>query len=129
MNSHSKKIKVLVIDDSVIFRRLLANAVESDVDLELIGTASDAFKAVEIIEQVLPDVITLDIEMPQMDGLTFLSKLMKQHPIPVVIVSSITEGNREICLDAYHRGAIDIVNKPLKLKSNNNLYEFYSFLC
>lgn len=129
MNLHSKKIKVLVIDDSVIFRRLLANAVESDVDLELIGTASDAFKAVEIIEQVLPDVITLDIEMPQMDGLTFLSKLMKQHPIPVIIVSSITEGNREICLDAYHRGAIDIVNKPLKLKSNSNLYEFYAFLC
>ena len=124
-----KKIKVLVIDDSVIFRRLLATAVESDENLELIGTASDAFKAVEIIEQIVPDVITLDIEMPMMDGLTFLQKLMKQHPIPVIIVSSITKGNREICLDAYHKGAIDIINKPTKLKSDSNLYEFYSFVC
>ncbi|HPR30731.1 MAG TPA: chemotaxis response regulator protein-glutamate methylesterase [Prolixibacteraceae bacterium] len=125
----SRKIKVLVVDDSVIFRRLLATAVESDLDLELIGTASDAFKAVEIIEQQLPDVITLDIEMPHMDGLTFLQKLMKQHPIPVIIVSSITKGNREICLDAFLKGAIDIIDKPTKLKSDTNLYEFYSFVC
>lgn len=128
-NIKPKRIKVLVVDDSVIFRRLIANAIDSDEGLELIGTAEDAFKAVDIIERVIPDVITLDIEMPGMDGLTFLSKLMKQHPIPVIIVSSITEGNKEICLDAYHRGAIDIINKPTKLKSDTNLYEFYSFLC
>lgn len=125
----SEKIKVLVVDDSVIFRRLLASAVESDIDLKLIGTASDAFKATEIIEQELPDVITLDIEMPHMDGLTFLHKLMKQHPIPVIIVSSITKGNREICLDAYLKGAIDIIDKPIKLKSDSNLYDFYAFVC
>jgi len=124
-----KKIKVLVIDDSVIFRRVLATAVETDNRLELIGTATDAFMAAEIIEKIIPDVITLDIEMPMMDGLTFLGKLMKQHPIPVIIVSSITKGNREICLDAYHKGAIDIINKPTKLKSDTNLYEFYSFVC
>lgn len=125
----SKKIKVLVVDDSVIFRRLLATAVESDVDLKLMGTASDAFKAVEIIESELPDVITLDIEMPHMDGLTFLQKLMKQHPIPVIIVSSITKGNREICMDAYLKGAIDIIDKPTKLKTDSNLYDFYAFVC
>jgi two-component system chemotaxis response regulator CheB len=124
-----KKIKVLVIDDSVIFRRVLATAVESDDSLELIGTAADAFKAVEIIEKIIPDVITLDIEMPMMDGLTFLQKLMKQHPIPVIIISSITKGNRAICLDAYHKGAIEIINKPIKLKSDSNLYDFYSFVC
>jgi two-component system chemotaxis response regulator CheB len=124
-----KKIKVLVIDDSVLFRRVLATAVESDDSLELIGTAEDAFKAVEIIEKIIPDVITLDIEMPMMDGLTFLQKLMKQHPIPVIIISSITKGNRAICLDAYHKGAIDIINKPVKLKSDSNLYDFYSFVC
>jgi two-component system, chemotaxis family, protein-glutamate methylesterase/glutaminase len=125
----NKKIKVLVVDDSVIFRRVLATAVESDESLELIGTAEDAFKAVEIIEKIIPDVITLDIEMPMMDGLTFLQKLMKQHPIPVIIISSITKGNRAICLDAYHKGAIDIINKPIKLKSDTNLYDFYSFVC
>jgi two-component system chemotaxis response regulator CheB len=124
-----RKIKVLVIDDSVIFRRVLATAVESDERLELIATAADAYKAVEIIEKIIPDVITLDIEMPMMDGLTFLQKLMKQHPIPVIIVSSITKGNREICLDAYLKGAIDIINKPTKLKSDTNLYDFYSFVC
>ncbi|NLU37574.1 MAG: chemotaxis response regulator protein-glutamate methylesterase [Bacteroidales bacterium] len=124
-----KKIKVLVIDDSIIFRRVLATAVEGDSRLELIGTAADAFKAVEVIEKIVPDVITLDIEMPMMDGLTFLQKLMRQHPIPVIIVSSITQGNKEICLDAYHKGAIDIINKPTNLKSNTNLYDFYSFVC
>jgi two-component system chemotaxis response regulator CheB len=125
----NKKIKVLVIDDSVLFRRVLATAVESDESLELIGTAEDAFKAVEIIEKIIPDVITLDIEMPMMDGLTFLQKLMKQHPIPVIIISSITKGNRAICLDAFHKGAIDIINKPLRLKSDSNLYDFYSYVC
>lgn len=124
-----KRIKVLVVDDSVIFRRVLANAVESDIDLDLIGTAHDAFQAIDIIEKNMPDVITLDIEMPQMDGLTFLDKLMKQHPIPVIIVSSITKGNKELCLDAFHKGAIDIIHKPEKLKSNENLFDFYAFVC
>jgi two-component system, chemotaxis family, protein-glutamate methylesterase/glutaminase len=124
-----KRIKVLVVDDSVIFRRILATAIESDNSLQLLGTAADAFQAAEFIEKELPDVITLDIEMPKMDGLTFLHKLMKQHPIPVIIVSSITKGNRAICLDAYHKGAIDIIDKPLNLKSDTNLYDFYSFFC
>jgi two-component system chemotaxis response regulator CheB len=129
LRSPRKKIKVLVVDDSVIFRRVLANAIESDIDLDLIGTAPDAFKAAEMIEQNVPDVITLDIEMPQMDGLTFLDKLMKQFPIPVIIVSSITKGNKEVCMDAFNKGAIDIINKPERLKSNDNLFDFYAFVC
>ncbi|HKM92641.1 MAG TPA: chemotaxis response regulator protein-glutamate methylesterase [Prolixibacteraceae bacterium] len=129
MGDLKKKIKVLVVDDSVIFRRVLANAVESDIELDLIGTAHDAFQAIDIIEKNIPDVITLDIEMPQMDGLTFLEKLMKQHPIPVIIVSSLTKGNKEICLDAMYKGAIDIIHKPEKLKSNENLFDFYAFVC
>lgn len=129
MTFENNKIKVLVIDDSVIFRRVMANAVESDDALELIGTAEDPFDAVKIIEKNCPDVITLDIEMPNMDGLTFLEKLMSQHPIPVIIVSSLTKGNRGICLDAYNKGAIDVVNKPTTLKSNVNLKEFYEYIC
>lgn len=124
-----ERIKVLVIDDSVIFRRVLANAVESDIELDLIGTAADPFKAVEIIEKTLPDVITLDIEMPGMDGLTFLDKLMKQFPLPVIMVSSITKGNKEVCMDAFQKGALDIINKPHQLKSNENLFDFYAFVC
>ncbi|MBN2263840.1 MAG: chemotaxis response regulator protein-glutamate methylesterase [Prolixibacteraceae bacterium] len=129
MGALNKRIKVLVVDDSVIFRRVLANAVESDIELDLIATAHDAFQAIDIIEKNMPDVITLDIEMPQMDGLTFLEKLMKQHPIPVIIVSSLTKGNKEVCLDAVQKGAIDIIHKPEKLKSNENLFEFYAFVC
>lgn len=124
-----QRIKVLVIDDSIIFRRVLANAVESDIELDLIGTAADAYKAVEIIEKTVPDVITLDIEMPGMDGLTFLDKLMKQFPLPVIMVSSITKGNKEVCMDAFQKGALDIINKPDKLKSNENLFDFYAFVC
>jgi len=124
-----ERIKVLVIDDSVIFLRVLANAVESDIELDLIGTAADPFKAVEIIEKTLPDVITLDIEMPGMDGLTFLDKLMKQFPLPVIMVSSITKGNKEVCMDAFQKGALDIINKPHQLKSNENLFDFYAFVC
>jgi two-component system chemotaxis response regulator CheB len=129
MGALNKKIKVLVVDDSVIFRRVLANAVESDIDLDLIGTANDPIQAIDIIEKQMPDVITLDIEMPHMDGLTFLDKLMKRHPRPVIIVSSITQGNKEVCLDAFNKGAIDIVHKPEKLKSNENLFDFYAFVC
>jgi two-component system chemotaxis response regulator CheB len=129
MGASKKRIKVLVVDDSVIFRRVLANAIESDIELDLIGTAADAFEAIDIIEKDIPDVITLDIEMPKMDGLTFLDKLMQKHPIPVIIVSSITKGNKEVCLDAFHKGAIDIIHKPESLKSNTNLYDFYSFVC
>lgn len=124
-----KRIKVLVIDDSIIFRRVLGNAIESDIDLDLIGTAADAFQAANFIEQHTPDVITLDIEMPHMDGLTFLEKLMKQHPIPVIMVSSLTKGNKDVCLDAFKKGAIDIIDKPEKLTSNTNLLDFYSFVC
>lgn len=129
MSGEENLIKVLVIEDSVIFRRVLANAVNSDPKLSLIGTAGDAFEAVKIIEKVIPDVITLDIEMPHMNGLTFLKKLMQQHPIPVIIISSITKGNREVCLNAYQTGAVEIIDKPLRLKNDEGLRDFYSEIC
>ena len=92
MGALNKRIKVLVVDDSVIFRRVLANAVESDIELDLIATAHDAFQAIDIIEKNMPDVITLDIEMPQMDGYSLTKQIksnrMYSH-IPVVIFSSL----------------------------------------
>jgi two-component system chemotaxis response regulator CheB len=89
--SAEKKIKVLVVDDSALVRRTLSDVLGSDPEIEVIGVASDPFVAADKIGEQLPDVITLDIEMPRMDGLTFLQKLMAQHPIPVVICSSLAE--------------------------------------
>ncbi|HNV44727.1 MAG TPA: response regulator, partial [Exilispira sp.] len=86
-----EKIKVLVVDDSAIVRDVLSKAIESDKDLALIGTAPDPYVARDKIVKLNPDVVTLDIEMPRMDGLTFLEKVMKYNPIPVIIVSSITQ--------------------------------------
>ena len=87
----SRKIKVLVVDDSASVRNTLVQILEQDPDIEITGTASDPYEAVSKIAQIVPDVITLDIEMPRMDGLTFLGKLMKQHPIPVVVISSVAD--------------------------------------
>ena len=83
------KIQVLIVDDSALVRQTLSDVLSSDPEIEVIGTASDPFVAAERIREHLPDVITLDIEMPRMDGLTFLQKIMSQHPIPVVICSSL----------------------------------------
>src|SRR5665648_1206017 len=92
----SRKIKVLVVDDSVSVRNTIIQILSHDSEIEVVGSASDPYEAVAKIAENLPDVITLDIEMPRMDGLTFLSKLMKQHPIPVVVISSIAgEGSEK----------------------------------
>ena len=85
------KIRVLIVDDSAVVRQTLSEVLSSDPEIEVIGTAGDPFVAAERIAEQVPDVITLDIEMPRMDGLTFLKKLMSQHPIPVVICSSLAE--------------------------------------
>ena len=124
-----EKIKVLIIDDSVVFQRLLTMAIERDPDLEVIGTAANPYRAVEIIEKVIPDVITLDIQMPIMDGITFLEKLMRQYPLPVIIISSVTRGNREICLKAYQEGALEVLNKPSMFNSDEKIAEFKEFIC
>ena len=106
------RIKVLIVDDSAVIRQTLEKVLESDRDIEVIGTAADPYIAAQKIEKELPDVITLDVEMPRMDGLTFLKKIMTQHPIPVVICSALTEKGAETTLKALELGAVDILQKP-----------------
>jgi two-component system chemotaxis response regulator CheB len=106
------KVKVLIVDDSAVVRQTLSALLSSDPEIEVIATASDPFVAVERIRHEAPDVITLDIEMPRMDGLTFLHKLMAQHPLPVVICSSLADEGSESALKALEEGAVDIICKP-----------------
>jgi two-component system, chemotaxis family, protein-glutamate methylesterase/glutaminase len=106
------KIKVLIVDDSAVVRQSLQAILSSDPEIEVMGTASDPFFAAKKIAQEVPDVITLDVEMPRMDGLTFLRKIMSQHPIPVVIISSLTAKGTETALRALEYGAVDIIAKP-----------------
>lgn len=107
-----KRIKVLIVDDSAVVRQSLQSLLESDSAIEVIGTAADPYQAATKIERQVPDVITLDVEMPRMDGLTFLRKLMSQHPIPVVICSSLTDKGSETALKALEYGAVGVTYKP-----------------
>lgn len=110
--TNKKKIKVLIIDDSAVVRQALQSILISDPQIEVLGTAADPIFAARKIIKEVPDVITLDIEMPRMDGLTFLRKLMAQHPIPVVVISSLTDKGTETALKALEYGAVEIVTKP-----------------
>ncbi|MGB1800084.1 MAG: protein-glutamate methylesterase/protein-glutamine glutaminase [Gammaproteobacteria bacterium] len=105
-------IKVLVIDDSALVRKMLSEILNSDAQIEVVGTAADPIMARQKIKQLNPDVLTLDVEMPKMDGVTFLSNLMRLRPMPVVMVSTLTEAGAEITLDALELGAVDFINKP-----------------
>lgn len=107
-----KKIKVLIVDDSAVVRQTMTAILNSDPNIEVMGVASDPFIAATKISLAVPDVITLDIEMPKMDGLTFLRKIMAQHPIPVVIISSLTSEGAETALKALEYGALEIITKP-----------------
>jgi two-component system chemotaxis response regulator CheB len=107
-----KKIRVLVIDDSASVRQVMKAILEEDPELEVIATAADPFVAVRCIQEEVPDVITLDVEMPRMDGITFLRKLMQQCPVPVVMCSSLTEEGSETLLQAMEAGAVDVILKP-----------------
>jgi len=107
-----KKIRVLIVDDSAIVRRLLAEALRSEPDLEVVGTAPDPFVARDKILSLKPDVITLDIEMPRMDGLTFLKKLMRFHPLPVVVISSLAQSSSRAAIEALQAGAVEVLAKP-----------------
>ncbi len=107
-----KKIRVLIVDDSAVVRQTLSSILSGDPEIEVMGVASDPYVAASKIAHEVPDVITLDIEMPRMDGLTFLRKIMMQHPIPVVIISSLAEGNTETGLKALELGAVEIIAKP-----------------
>ncbi len=106
------KIKVLIVDDSAVVRQALQTVLESDPHIEVMATVSDPFVAAERMKKEIPDVITLDVEMPRMDGLIFLQKIMSQHPIPVVMCSSLVEKGSETLLKAMEYGAIDIIQKP-----------------
>ncbi len=105
-------IKVLIVDDSALIRALLKEIIQQDPELQLVGQAPDAYVARDLIKQLDPDVITLDIEMPRMDGLTFLEKLMNARPTPVVMISSLTESGSEATFRAMELGAVDFVAKP-----------------
>ncbi|OBZ92603.1 chemotaxis protein CheY [Pararhizobium polonicum] len=117
-----KKIRVLIIDDSASVRQTLTAVLQQDPDIEVMGAASDPFMAARKIQEDIPDVITLDVEMPRMDGITFLRKLMAQHPIPVVMCSSLTEAGSETLLQALEAGAVDIILKP-KIGAADHLAE------
>ncbi len=105
-------IKVLVIDDSALVRKLLTEILETDPTIEVVATAQDPYVAREKIKKLNPDVLTLDVEMPKMDGITFLRNLMRLRPMPVVMVSSLTQSGANITLEALEIGAIDFVSKP-----------------
>jgi len=106
------KTRVVVVDDSALVRSLLTEIVNRQADMECIGAASDPYAAREMIRNLNPDVITLDVEMPRMDGIDFLSKLMRLRPMPVVMVSTLTERGAEVTLKALELGAVDFVAKP-----------------
>lgn len=108
----NKRIRVLVIDDSASVRQTMTAILQEDPQIEVIAAASDPFSAARYIQDEVPDVITLDVEMPRMDGITFLRKLMSQCPVPVVMCSSLTEEGSETLLQALEAGAVDIILKP-----------------
>jgi two-component system chemotaxis response regulator CheB len=107
-----RKLRVLIVDDSASVRQALTEILESDPEIEVMGTAGDPFIAARRIQQEVPDVITLDVEMPRMDGITFLRKLMAQHPIPVVVCSSLAESGSQTLAQAWDAGAVEIILKP-----------------
>ena len=126
--NQERKVRVLVVDDSAMVRQAMKEILESDPRLAVMGVAPDPFVAVERIRAERPDVITLDVEMPRMDGLTFLDKLMSQHPIPVVICSTLTAKGSDVALAALEKGAVEIITKP-KLGTREALEDARMQIC
>jgi two-component system chemotaxis response regulator CheB len=112
MNVAESRIKVLVVDDSAIVRKILTETIAAEPDMEVVGTAPDPYVARDKILALNPDVLTLDIEMPRMDGLTFLKKLMLYHPMPVIVISSLGHSSCEASVEALRHGAIEVLAKP-----------------
>jgi two-component system chemotaxis response regulator CheB len=108
----NRNIKVLIVDDSAIVRKILSNHLSQQVGIEVVGTAPDPYIARDKIVALEPDVLTLDVEMPRMDGITFLRKLMKYHPMPVIVLSSLTPKGGKMALEALSAGAIEVISKP-----------------
>ncbi len=110
--NQGRKIRVLIVDDSALVREVLARGLSMDPAIEVVGTAADPYIARDRIVQLRPDVLTLDVEMPRMDGVEFLRRLMPQYPLPVLMVSALTQKGKQITLEALEAGAIDFVTKP-----------------
>ncbi len=105
-------IKVAIIDDSAVVRQVLAQQLQGHPDIRLVGSARDPIYGLQLLQQDWPDVIILDLEMPRMDGITFLKKIMAEHPTPVVICSTLTESGASVTMEAMASGAVDIITKP-----------------
>jgi len=117
-----EKVRVLIVDDSASVRQILQSILNDDPDIEVMGTASDPFVAAKRLQDEIPDVMILDLEMPRMDGMTFLRKIMAQRPIPVIICSSLTAEGSNVMFEAFEAGAVDIVPKP-KIDTRQALLE------
>lgn len=127
MNARRNPVKVLVVDDSALVRQLMTQLLEEDPGIQVVGSAADPYIARDKIKQLNPDVLTLDVEMPRMDGLTFLRNLMRLRPMPVVMVSTLTERGAQVTLDALSLGAVDFIAKP-KLDIARGLTEYAGLL-
>jgi two-component system chemotaxis response regulator CheB len=123
-----KRVRVLIVDDSASVRQTLATILGNDPEIEVIGVAADPFVAAKRLREDIPDVITLDVEMPRMDGITFLKKLMAQHPIPVVMCSSLIEEGSETLMQTLEAGAVDVILKP-KIAAADHLAEQALLIC
>ena len=108
----NKPVRVLIVDDSAVIRQLLSMLLSSDPEIEVVGTASDPYIARDRIKALNPDVVTLDVEMPNMDGVTFLRKIMTLRPMPVIMISTLTQAGAETTLEALEIGAVDFIAKP-----------------
>ena len=108
----SEKVRVLIVDDSAMVREILSQGLSQDPEIEVVGKAADPFAARDMILDLRPDVLTLDVEMPKMDGVEFLRRLMPQHPMPVLMVSALTQKGKRITMEALEAGAVDFVTKP-----------------
>ena len=110
--SASGKIRVLVVDDSALVRKILSTSLGKDPQIEVVGPAADPYRARDLLVELRPDVITLDVEMPRMDGVTFLKRFMPIMPVPTVVISSLTQAGKRITLEALEAGAVDVMAKP-----------------
>ncbi len=123
-----QRTRVLIVDDSAVVRRVLAMGIDREPDLHVVGFASNGEQALDLMERLNPDVITLDLEMPNMDGLTFMRSFMKTRPIPTIVISSATNGNRNVALQCVEAGAVDIISKPT-LGTNAGLASMMVDIC
>lgn len=124
----TRPVRVLIVDDSLVVREVVTELLDRQAGIEVVGTAADPYEARELIKSLRPDVLTLDVEMPRMDGVTFLRNLMRLHPLPVVMLSSLTHEGAEVTLDALEAGAVDFIAKPGSDSSDRTLEHFTQVL-